>query len=254
MRTLLAMAAGAALAVTVMGCAGPESRGADVRPDPSVANPPPGPQLTPHTPKLDGFRGSVTETMDAAGYTYVCVDTGDERLWAAVPECKVTVGTKVTVPAGLLMVDFYSKSLRRKFDVIYFVGGVELPPEASPDEGGAGRTKAAEAPSIDFKGLQKPDGGSTIAEILASKKDLAGKKVSLRAKVVKFTPKVLGTNWLHLRDGTGVEGANDLTVTCKTKAKIGDTVLVTGVLALDKDFGFGYQYAVIVEDATVVVE
>jgi hypothetical protein len=64
----------------------------------------------------------------------------------------------------------------------------------------------------------------------------------------------MGKNWIHLQDGTGDNGSNDLTVTTDSTVNVGDTVLVSGVLNTDKDFGYGYQYAVIVEDAKITVE
>lgn len=96
----------------------------------------------------------------------------------------------------------------------------------------------------------------TVGEIYSGKADLAGKPVTLRAKVVKYNPQIMGKNWLHLQDGSGDDkaGTNDLTVTSKTTAKVGDTVLVKGPLTLDKDFGYGYKYKVIIEDAKVSVE
>ena len=76
----------------------------------------------------------------------------------------------------------------------------------------------------------------------------------MTCKVVKSLSGIMGTNWLHIQDGTGEPGANDLTVTSDTVAPVGATVLVEGVLVLDKDFGSGYRYAVIVENAEVVAE
>lgn len=64
----------------------------------------------------------------------------------------------------------------------------------------------------------------------------------------------MGKNWLHLQDGSGVEGTNDLTVTTTTTVKVGDVVLVNGVVSVDRDFGYGYSYDVIIEDAEVTVE
>jgi hypothetical protein len=76
----------------------------------------------------------------------------------------------------------------------------------------------------------------------------------VRARVVKFNAQILGKNWLHVRDGSGAEGTNDLTVTTAATAKVGDLVLVTGTLATDRDFGSGYKYPLIVEDAKVVAQ
>ncbi len=93
-----------------------------------------------------------------------------------------------------------------------------------------------------------------MAEIFGNRSNLAGKHVLVRGKVVKFLPQIMGKNWLHLQDGSGSKGTNDLTVTTGAIAKVGDVVLVNGVVSVDRDFGFGYSYEVILEDAKVTVE
>ena len=79
------------------------------------------------------------------------------------------------------------------------------------------------------------------------------KPVSVRGKVVKYNEEIMGKNWLHLRDGSGAEAdkTNDLLVTTKSAARPGDVVTVNGVVRLDKDFGSGYSYKVMLEDATL---
>jgi len=114
---------------------------------------------------------------------------------------------------------------------------------------------AAPAPEVDLSGIAKADGGKTVAEVFAEKDALGGQKVTVRGKVVKVNAGIMNTNWLHVRDGSGAEGTNDLTVTTAgTVPGVGDTVLLTGTVALNKDFGMGYSYDVIVEDAEVTVE
>jgi hypothetical protein len=102
--------------------------------------------------------------------------------------------------------------------------------------------------------VEKAEGGKTIAEIYAGKADLAGKTVLVRGKVVKYTPGVMGKNWIHIQDGTGAEGTNDLTVTTSAVVKIGDTISARGLVEVDKDFGFGYTYEILIEDAEVTIE
>ena len=106
---------------------------------------------------------------------------------------------------------------------------------------------------VDLSGITKAEGGKTVAELYAEKDQLANKKVTLRGKVVKTNAGIMGKNWLHLQDGSGdaKAGTNDLTVTSSDAAAKGDTVTITGVLRLDKDFGSGYAYPVLVEDAKV---
>ena len=108
---------------------------------------------------------------------------------------------------------------------------------------------------VDLAGIAKAEGGKTVAEVFAEKDALANQQVVVRGKVVKANYGVMGMDWLHVRDGSGAEGTNDLTVTATSApAKVGDTVLVTGKVATDKDFGMGYQYPVLVEQADVKIE
>ncbi len=200
--------------------------------------------------------------MNSGGYTYVQVDTGSEKFWAAAPEFKVKVGDPVVVPEGMAMANYHSKTLNRDFDLVYFVnnivvGGAEAVTTGSKmpeDHPVANERTKADASNVDLKGIKKAEGGETVADIFTNKKELAGKEVKIRGKVVKFSPEIMGKNWIHLQDGTGKTGSNDLTVTTKVAAKVGDTVLVTGKVTADKDFGYGYKYDVIIEDAKVVVE
>lgn len=109
--------------------------------------------------------------------------------------------------------------------------------------------------AVDMTGLQKAEGGQTIAELYANKDALAGKPIKVRGRVVKANANIMDRTWVHLRDGTGEEGRNDLTITTKdAPPPIGATVLLTGTLTTNKDLGAGYSYEVIVEDGTLVAE
>jgi hypothetical protein len=113
----------------------------------------------------------------------------------------------------------------------------------------------APAQEVDLANIAKAEGGKTVAEVFAEKDQLAGKPVTFRGKVVKTNANIMGKNWLHVRDGSGAEGTNDLTVTTAGAIpNVGDTVVVTGPVVLNKDFGMGYSYEVLIEDAQVTVE
>ncbi len=246
------------LALSLVGCSRETASTPRADATPAATNPAPATSATSGTI----YAGKVVETMNSGGYTYVNVDTGKQSIWAAAPQFKVKVGDAVTVPPGMPMEKFHSSTLNRDFDVVYFVDRVTVghgEPAASAmpaqlPKGHPPITGAASQATLDFSGLKKAEGGNTVAEIFAAKADLKGKEIKVRGKVVKFNANIMGKNWLHLEDGTGAAGTNDLTVTTSGQAKVGDTVLVTGKLATDKDFGYNYQYPVLVEDATVVVE
>lgn len=220
--------------------------------------------------------GTVLETMNSGGYTYVHVESGTEKIWAAAPEFSVKKGEKVTVPEGMPMQNYHSSTLNRDFPLIYFVGAIGVgdkapaglpaaPPSAlmAPGaEAGApmaegmhpkiDASQAAKDAKVDLKGIKKAE--KTIAEIFGAQASLSGKEVAVRGKIVKYNPMVMGKNWIHIQDGSGQAGSNDLTVTTQDAAKVGDTVIVKGVIATNRDFGMGYKYNVIIEDAKVSVE
>ncbi len=210
--------------------------------------------------------GKVLETMDAGGYTYVKVDCGGgETIWAAGPQTEMAVGNEVTIATQMPMPNFKSESLDRTFDVVYFVnnfGGAAAAAghgSAMGGSGGMGGMGGAHpdpepAAEVDLSGIDKAAGGKTVAEVWEQRADLAGQEIAVRGRVVKYLSGIMGKNWLHVRDGSGAEGTNDLTITTQGFAKVGDLVTVTGKVAVDRDFGMGYRYDVIVEDATVVKE
>lgn len=217
------------------------------------------------------FSGKVIETMSTAGYTYVLVDTGKAKTWAAAPQFAVKVGDTVAVGDGMPMPNYHSKSLNRDFDLVIFTGNVKvngavpanasapsanagkLPEGHPPISGGAGAGSEPK-PAVNLSGIKKAEGGKSIAEVYAEKAKLAGKKVKVRGRVVKYNAEIMGKNWLHIQDGSGAVGSNDLAVTTQVKTKVGDLVLINGTVAINKDFGGGYQYSVIVEEAQVTVE
>lgn len=104
--------------------------------------------------------------------------------------------------------------------------------------------------------IAKPKGGYTIEEVYTKKDELKGKKVTVRGEVVKFNSNIMGKNWIHIQDGSGKEGTNDLTVTTAPDqgANVGDKVLVTGTVTANKDVGAGHKYLVILEEGTITVE
>jgi hypothetical protein len=209
--------------------------------------------------------GKVIETMNSGGYTYLQVDTGSEKIWAAAPEFAVKVGDPVVVPEGMPMANYHSKTLNRDFDLVYFVDGIMVGGEMAAPGAAPGEAKmpaghppmtaqSAAQNGVDLSGIKKVEGGQTVSDVFADKAKLAGKDVKVRGKVVKFSPAIMGKNWIHLQDGSGAAGTNDLTITTSETVKVGDTVVVAGKLTTDKDFGYGYKYDVILEDAKITVE
>ena len=204
--------------------------------------------------------GKLLESLDAAGYTYLRIKTGTGEQWAAVRETKVKKGDTVTVNAQMTMNGFESKTLKRKFDNIVFgtiasandAAAPAAVPAANP-MGTAEQHMSAGAANVGDVKVEKASNGKSVAETYAAKDALKDKPVVIRGKVVKFLSGIMGKNWLHLRDGSGSadKGDNDITVTTNDVVAVGDVVTVSGTVRVDKDFGAGYRYPVIVEEAKV---
>ena len=216
--------------------------------------PAPAPAATAAAPAGDELSGVVVETMDAGGYTYAQLDRAGTKLWVAGPETKLAVGSQLGKMTGTLMTGFRSETLKRTFDQIYFIGTFAVTAGAIPNPHTAApaAAPAVAEPPVEKVALAK--GGKTVADVIANKATLAKTPVVVRGKVVKLNNGILGRNWIHLRDGSGAAGTNDLLVTTSAEVKVGDVVVARGTVAIDQDFGAGYKYAVLVENATLASE
>ncbi|MEI6514902.1 MAG: DNA-binding protein [bacterium] len=200
-------------------------------------------------------KGKVTQTMNAGRYTYIALDDGTGEKWAAAPTFEVKVGDNVEVQSGMMMKSFHSKSLNRTFPEILFAEAIlnvtKSPSVTAPvvDKPACGKAEALAA--MKPAKIAPPEGGKALVDVISQRKALSGKPVTVRGKVVKYSSKIMGKNWIHLQDGSGKEGDADLAVTTDAVVKIGDIVTMTGTVVVDKDFGYGYRYDVLLEGATV---
>jgi len=208
------------------------------------------PQAANPEPKSDLY-GQVKETMDSGGYTYVLLDTGNKDIWAAGPITSVTKGDAVRVTTDMPMQNFYSKSLKRHFDLIYFsstidvAGGAHAAGVTGMDPHHAMPPKAN---AVSLSNIKKAKNGKTIAEIYSERKQLAGKQVRVRGKVMKIILNIFGKNWLHIQDGSSQQ---DLLVITADNTQA-DVVLVKGTVVLDKDNGIGHVYPVVIDNASII--
>jgi hypothetical protein len=209
---------------------------------------------------VDSVTGSVAEAINSGGYTYVRLETGKGDVWFAATQMPVKIGERLVIPLEMPMQNFRSTTLEREFALIYFVSQVAregqtlATPLAQPGAPDLVGSHTSAPPSVAVERMRAPQGGMSIAEVWAKRTSLAGKAVLVRGKVVKASEGIMDRNWFHLQDGSGSssDGTNDLTVTTAASVKVGDTVAVSGVLAVKKDFGAGYAYEAILENATLV--
>jgi len=217
-------------------------------------------------------KGKVLSTMNSGGYTYIEFEENGKTLWVACREITVSVGDTIQFAKGAPMNNFHSRTLNKTFETILFVSRVTRSGEKGEkdDETGTPGTPpplpkmpkghipvGPNAPQVVNPApgsVNKAENGYTVAECYDKKDSLQGKTITVRGRVVKFSARIMERNWAHIRDGSGKAGTDDLTVTFGDMVRVGDLVLVTGKISYNKDFGSGYIFPAIIEEASITIE
>jgi hypothetical protein len=198
---------------------------------------------------------AVLESIQVKDYTYIEVSENKSNFWIAVPSMSVEKGQVLYFSKSLEMKNFQSPTINKTFESILFVEDIKT---ISPDAEQMGNV-TAQHPKIEMSGKQSisispVSGGKTVEQVFAQSQSLSGKVVKVRGQVTKFNQGIMDRNWIHVQDGTGNKDDFDLLITSTDVVKIGDIIVIEGVVAINKDFGSGYTYAVLVENAKVTVE
>ncbi len=197
----------------------------------------------------------VEEVVQTSAYTYLRVSENGAEKWIAVSRQEAAAGEVYYYEQALEMNNFKSKELDRTFETIYFVQEISKQPisEAAAVENLHGNTMG-KVSTAQKEGISvaPAESGLTIAKLYGSKSDYSGKKIKMKGQVVKVNEEVMGKNWVHIQDGTSDGDHFDLTITTLEKVAVDDVVTFEGTITLDKDFGYGYAYELIMEDATLV--
>jgi len=192
---------------------------------------------------------TVAEVLHTERYSYLNVSEGDKTYWIAIPRSEVAVGERLVYRGGLMKKNFQSQEYDRIFETLVLVSDIrraEAPAGATAEAGSAAPAEAAPA---EVK-VTPAKGAVRIADILAKPAQYAGKSVKVTGQVTKVNPMIMSRNWVHLRDDSSK--GKDLTFTTTEQVRPGSVVTLEGKLAVNKDFGAGYRYDVIVEDCRVV--
>ncbi|OQY04021.1 MAG: hypothetical protein B6I20_03805 [Bacteroidetes bacterium 4572_117] len=194
----------------------------------------------------------VQEVIQTSAYTYLLVKENDNENWLAVSKMQAEKGKTYYYENGLEMNNFHSKELNRNFETIFFLQRIETDPDALKTEPIVSNMHSSSNKLVTVKDklqIEPIKNGITIAELFSNKEKYAGKTVKIKGQVTKYNAKIMKKNWLHIQDGTEFNGAYDLVATSNQKFEVGTVVTIEGVIVLNKDFGYGYFYEVIMEEA-----
>lgn len=193
---------------------------------------------------------SVIEVIQTSNYTYLQVFENEQKYWMAITRAEAKTGDVLYFTNAMEMTDFKSKELNRVFPSILFVNDPSATPPTLKKMGkSTGKITAEKRTDIKVEPLKD---GITISDLFSNKTNFNGKKVKIRGVVVKYNKNIMGKNWIHIQDGTASGNNYDLTITTMDVVEEGSTVTMEGTINLDKDFGAGYAYDVIMEEASLI--
>jgi len=200
----------------------------------------------------------LKETLQTTSYTYLLADDGEKSQWLAVPKMDAIIGETYFYKGGMEMVNFKSTELDTTFASVMFLNGV-LSQEAFENQMAGSEAAippgAAEAVAPkEETNIEPPVGGVTIKELFGDPQKYAGKTIMIKGKVTKFSDSIMSRNWIHLQDGTDFEGKFDLVATTDETVEVGSVVVLEGTITVNKDFGYGYFYDVIMEETVVIAK
>lgn len=202
---------------------------------------------------------TVQEVLQVESYTYLKVDENNTSKWLAVPRIEAKTGEVYYYQGGMLMKSFKSTELNKVFDEIYFLGSITNADVIDIEKGMVDpvdntTVTPAKKPTLSKLELniEEIDGGIQIGKLFENRLSYDGKKVKIKGEVTKFSSGIMGKNWIHFQDGTEFEGAYDLMITTQDYVAVGDVIVLEGIITLNKDFGAGYFYKIIMEDASIL--
>lgn len=196
----------------------------------------------------------IKEVLPTSKYIYLRVNEGGRDYWIATLKKDVEVGGQYFFKEGILKTNFESKEHDRLFDTMYLVSQI-IPSSHGNQHGTAGGLwpsvqKDVEKDHEVDPAVHSKEGSRTIEEILNSPAAFVGKHIQVSGVCVKVNYNIMGRNWLHLKDGSMDE--YDFVATSAQIVSEGQVITLEGIFNEQRDFGAGYYYDFILEDAKVV--
>lgn len=200
------------------------------------------------TSPTDMHQVTAVEILEAERYTYLKVKENGEPFWIATSKFDAKVGNKYFYRGGLLKTNFESQEHNKVFDKIYLVSEI-IDASAHPHTN-AEANPTSEATPVSEKDLKSVAGAIKLSDLFSNKEKYSGKVVTVVGKCVKANYGIMNKNWFHIQDGTKSGGKNcDFTITTTENLPLGANVAFEGKVILNKDFGAGYKYDILLEDA-----
>lgn len=195
----------------------------------------------------DSHTVKVIQVLPTDKYVYMEVEEGEETFWVAAGKQEVEVGEEYFFKEGLLKTNFHSKEYDRIFDKVYLVSRlIPLTSNSVPET----QTRSVRVQSSSEKKNKVHAESVSIKDIVENPEKYKDQSVIVSGECTKINANIMSRNWIHLKDGT--KDDFDFVLTSDLAVPEGHFVSMRGVIRVDKDFGAGYRYAIIMEEAEMV--
>ena len=214
----------------------------------------------------------VKEQIQTSNYTYFRVTEDDSQYWIAGIKMEAKVGETLYYNTSYVMEGFVSTELNRTFNKVLFIQDLSKNPAAGIQMGmPSGETQMGTPSGVQMGTPQQQQGDGfnvvdpinrenleiveqeiSLDELFTNYKKYGDKLVKISGKIIKVNSAIMGTNWIHM--STLVKDLNnyDLTITSNETVKVGDELTIEGKITLNKDFGSGYSFSIMMEDGIVI--
>lgn len=198
------------------------------------------------TAMVDKITAVTEEVMHSEKYTYLKVSDGNRRYWIATASADIEPGTTISYHDGLLRVNFESQEFKRVFDTIYLVNSVRV--EGKNPAGPPTPEKDIDADTKNY--ISEIQGSISLDKLFASRSEYDGKIVTVAGNVIKVNRNIMGMDWVHITDNSIIGGKPaELTITTNSDVSTGQKAVFKGKISLNRDFGYGYRYDILMEEA-----
>ena len=200
---------------------------------------------------------NILEVIPASNYVYLKVKEDKDQFWIATEKGEINKDSTYFYREALLKTEFKSKIHDRVFDSIWFVtklvtqmhgakytSGTFDKTQISKDKKEPVDVTSVEDKNISYKIYPE------ISAFLDDPNKFEGQAVQLKGKCVKVNSNIMNKNWIHLKDGS--QDDFDLIITTNMSAQEGDIITIQAMVALNKDYGAGYSYDLILENGVIL--
>jgi len=199
----------------------------------------------------------ILEIIPASNYVYLKVKEDKDQFWIATKKREINLDSTYFYREALLKTDFKSKIHNRVFDTIYLVNKLVTQMHGAKHTSGTTdniqiskkkkepvKVTTDEDKNINYKIYPE------ISTFLNDPNKFEGQAVQIKGRCVKVNKNIMNKNWIHLKDGS--QDDFDLIITTNMSAQEGDIITIQAMVALNKDYGAGYSYDLILENGAII--